>query len=81
MGLRRCQETAFIASKVGKTRAVVVTGKGRVAGQMHGRSPYLQSVHFEGPDTLVNSIVDVKIVSATMSSLTGEPVRVRETAQ
>jgi tRNA-2-methylthio-N6-dimethylallyladenosine synthase len=79
--LLRDQQTAFNRSQVGKTLPVLVTGKGRVAGQMHGRSPYLQSVHFEGPDTLVNSIVDVKIVSATMSSLTGEPVRVRETAQ
>ena len=79
--LLRDQQTAFNRSQVDKTLPVLVTGKGRISGQMHGRSPYLQSVHFEGPDALVNSIVDVKIVSATMSSLTGEPVRVRETAQ
>jgi tRNA-2-methylthio-N6-dimethylallyladenosine synthase len=79
--LLRDQQTAFNRSQVGKTLPVLVTGKGRIPGQMHGRSPYLQSVHFEGPETLVNSIVDVKIVSATMSSLTGEPVRVYEPAQ
>ncbi len=79
--LLRDQQTAFNRSQVGKTLPVLVTGRGRIPGQMHGRSPYLQSVHFEAPDTLVNSIVDVKIVSATMSSLTGEPLRVCETAQ
>lgn len=79
--LLRDQQTAFNRSQVGKILPVLVTGKGRIPGQIHGRSPYLQSVHFEGPETLVNSIVDVKIVSATMSSLTGEPVRIRETAQ
>jgi tRNA-2-methylthio-N6-dimethylallyladenosine synthase len=79
--LLRDQQTAFNRSQVGKILPVLVTGKGRIPGQIHGRSPYLQSVHFEGPETLVKSIVDVKIVSATMSSLTGEPVRIRETAQ
>jgi tRNA-2-methylthio-N6-dimethylallyladenosine synthase len=78
--LLRGQQTAFNRAQIGKTLQVLVTGKGRNPGQMHGRSPYLQSVHFDGAGPLLNRIVDVKIVSATMNSLTGEPVHAHETA-
>jgi tRNA-2-methylthio-N6-dimethylallyladenosine synthase len=47
---KRCsssQQTAFNASQVGRTLPVLVTGNGRIPGQKHGRSPYLQSVHFQ----------------------------------
>lgn len=66
------QQTAFNASKIGETLSVLVTGKGRMPGQMHGRSPWMQSVHFQGPEHLNGQIVDVKVVSSTLNSLTGE---------
>ena len=78
--LLREQQTAFNAAQIGKTLPVLVTGKGRNAGQMHGRSPYLQAVHFNGAETLNGQIVDVKIVAASLNSLTGELVRVAEAA-
>ena len=78
--LLREQQTAFNAAQIGKTLPVLVTGKGRNAGQMHGRSPYLQAVHFNGAETLNGQIVDVKIVGASLNSLTGELVRVAEAA-
>ncbi|AXE65851.1 tRNA (N6-isopentenyl adenosine(37)-C2)-methylthiotransferase MiaB [Hyphomonas sp. CACIAM 19H1] len=77
-GLLREQQTEFNASQIGKSLPVLVTGKGRNPGQMHGRSPYLQAVHFEGPESLNGKIVDVKIVGASLNSLTGELMRVPE---
>lgn len=76
--LLREQQTEFNASQIGKSLPVLVTGKGRNPGQMHGRSPYLQAVHFEGPESLNGKIVDVKIVGASLNSLTGELMRVPE---
>ncbi|MFN4184586.1 MAG: tRNA (N6-isopentenyl adenosine(37)-C2)-methylthiotransferase MiaB [Hyphomonas sp.] len=78
--LLRTQQTEFNASQIGKTLPVLVTGKGRNEGQMHGRSPYLQAVHFDGPETLNGQIVDVKIVGASLNSLAGELLRVAEAA-
>jgi tRNA-2-methylthio-N6-dimethylallyladenosine synthase len=76
--LLREQQTAFNASKVGQTLPVLVTGKGRKTGQVHGRSPYLQAVHFEGGEELIGTIVPVTITSASLNALGGE--RARENA-
>ena len=69
--LLREQQTRFNQSKIGQTIPVLVTGTGRRDGQMHGRSPWLQSVHFDGAQELSGQIVDVAIAGATMSSLAG----------
>ena len=73
------QQTDFNLSKIGQTVSVLVTGRGKLKGQAHGRSPWMQSVHFDGAEDLTGQIVDVAIDHATMSSLSGELVRVRET--
>jgi tRNA-2-methylthio-N6-dimethylallyladenosine synthase len=39
---------------------------------MHGRSPWLQAVHFEGSPELAGQIVDVAIKGATLNSLSGD---------
>ncbi len=65
------QQTAFNMSKIGETLDVLVTGKGRMDGQMHGRSPYMQSVHFEGGEDLLGKIVPVKIIGASQNSCAG----------
>lgn len=69
------QQTRFNADCVGRTIPVLVSGTGRREGQLHGRSPYLQSMHFKGPESLLNQIVDVQVIGSTMSSLSGELVR------
>ncbi|MEO0466017.1 MAG: tRNA (N6-isopentenyl adenosine(37)-C2)-methylthiotransferase MiaB [Pseudomonadota bacterium] len=69
--LIREQQSAFNASKVGETLPILVTGKGRLPGQLHGRSPYLQSVHFEGADAFQGKVVNVEIVGASLNSLSG----------
>ncbi|WP_084421032.1 tRNA (N6-isopentenyl adenosine(37)-C2)-methylthiotransferase MiaB [Henriciella litoralis] len=74
------QQRAFNASKVGQTIKVLVTGKGREAGQMHGRSPWQQAVHFDAPEHVMGDIVDVKVVGATQNALAGEFAAVAEVA-
>ena len=78
--LLKLQQTEFNASKVGETLPVLVTGKGKMPGQAHGRSPWMQAVHFDASESLVGQIVDVKIVGSTMSSLTGEYAHAVEAA-
>jgi tRNA-2-methylthio-N6-dimethylallyladenosine synthase len=72
------QQRAFNAAQVGRTLPVLVAGLGRKPGQMHGRSPYLQAVHFDGAPDLVGRIVEVAIVTSSQNSLGG--VRTDETA-
>ncbi|MCB4379861.1 tRNA (N6-isopentenyl adenosine(37)-C2)-methylthiotransferase MiaB [Synechococcus sp. MU1644] len=70
--LLREQQTAFNASKIGQTVSILVTGTGRNEGQMHGRSPWLQAVHFDGTEDLIGNIIDVEIVGASLNSLSGQ---------
>jgi len=74
------QQTAFNLSKIGQSVPVLVTGKGRMPGQMAGRSPWLQSVYFDGDESLNGKIVDLKIDHATQNSISGQLLRVKEVA-
>jgi len=65
------QQRAFNAACVGQRLPVLVGGPGRKPGQMAGRSPYLQAVHFEGPAGLVGREVTVEVAAASQNSLTG----------
>jgi len=65
------QQEAHNKSLIGKTLSVLVEGKGRKGGQLFGRSPYLTGTHFDGPEDLVGTIVDVKIEEAGRNSLVG----------
>jgi len=66
------QQSAFNAAQVGRTLPVLVTGDGRKSGQKHGRSPYLQSVHFTDTTAQNGDIVDVRITASTQNSISGE---------
>jgi tRNA-2-methylthio-N6-dimethylallyladenosine synthase len=68
------QQTAFNKSQVGRMLPVLVTGDGRMAGQKHGRSPYLQSVHFDDTTARNGDIVSVRILSGSQNSLAGARV-------
>ncbi|WEK04108.1 MAG: tRNA (N6-isopentenyl adenosine(37)-C2)-methylthiotransferase MiaB [Candidatus Devosia phytovorans] len=65
------QTTDFHASCVGKTLPVLIERPGRMAGQVGGRSPYLQAVHLEGSTDLIGSIHQVEIVGTSTNSLVG----------
>jgi tRNA-2-methylthio-N6-dimethylallyladenosine synthase len=68
------QMTDFNAACVGRTLPVLVEKPGRMDGQMIGRSPYLQSVHFDDPQQRVGSIVHCKIDGITTNSLSATTV-------
>jgi tRNA-2-methylthio-N6-dimethylallyladenosine synthase len=65
------QQVAFNRAHVDRVLPVLVAGKGRMPGQKHGRSPYLQSVHFDDGTAAVGDVVAVRIVSASQNSLAG----------
>ncbi|MGE0742970.1 MAG: tRNA (N6-isopentenyl adenosine(37)-C2)-methylthiotransferase MiaB [Hyphomonadaceae bacterium] len=68
------QQCSFNAAQIGRVLPILVTGKGRRPGQKHGRSPYLQAVHFADDAAPAGVIVSVRIVAASQNSLTGERV-------
>ena len=67
----RDSQAAFNARSAGQSVPVLVTGPGRRAGQLGGRTPALQPVHFTGPATLIGAEIPVRIVATTTTSLTG----------
>jgi tRNA-2-methylthio-N6-dimethylallyladenosine synthase len=71
-GLLRAQQEAFNASMVGHVLPVLFERKGRHAGQLVGRSPYLQSVHAYASERLIGQMIAVKIKESHLNSLAGE---------
>jgi tRNA-2-methylthio-N6-dimethylallyladenosine synthase len=63
-------QLAFNRSCVGKHTQVLVERRGRRDGQMIGRSPWLQSVHFETSAT-PGDMMDVTLISAGPNSMAG----------
>jgi len=49
--------------------SVLLDRRGKKEGQLVGRSPYLQSVHVDAPETLFGSFADVKIDKGFANSL------------
>ena len=69
-------QTDFNQQTVGKTIEVLFENKGRHAGQLTGRTPWMQNLYAEANGEYLNKIVDVKVESATMNSLSGKIVKV-----
>ncbi|MEM8914354.1 MAG: tRNA (N6-isopentenyl adenosine(37)-C2)-methylthiotransferase MiaB [Pseudomonadota bacterium] len=69
--LLNAQQEAFNSQFIGTRQPVLVERTGRQAGQMQGRSPYMQSVHFSGSTELLGRIVDVDIDLSGANSLAG----------
>jgi tRNA-2-methylthio-N6-dimethylallyladenosine synthase len=65
------QQAAFNARQQGRILPVLFEKAGRHAGQIIGRSPYLQAVHATAPDRLIGEIVPVRIESSARNSLAG----------
>jgi tRNA-2-methylthio-N6-dimethylallyladenosine synthase len=63
-------QLAFNRSKIGSETKVLIERKGKLEGQMIGRSPWLQSVHVQ-TSCKAGDIVDVTLVSAGPNSMTG----------
>lgn len=65
------QRRAFNAKTVGCTLDVLIEKPGRHAGQIAGKTPYLQTVQMEGGLDRIGQIVRAEIVSAGAHSLFG----------
>ncbi len=66
-------QTAFNDRMVGQTTDVLLERPGKFAGQLIGKSPWLQSVHVLAPDLSIGDIVTVQITDSGPLSLKGEP--------
>jgi tRNA-2-methylthio-N6-dimethylallyladenosine synthase len=66
-------QTAFNDKTVGRTTDVLLERPGKFAGQLTGKSPWLQSVHVLAPDLSIGDIVTVQISDSGPLSLKGEP--------
>ena len=64
------QQVAFNRLRIGKETEILIERKGRFAGQMIGRSPWLQSVHVE-TDAVAGDIIPVTLLSAGPNSMQG----------
>ena len=74
--LRRLQaainrdQLAFNQASVGKTVPVLIERRGKLPGQWLGKSPWLQSVWFDG-DHAIGDMVEVELIEAGPNSLEG----------
>ena len=66
-------QTAFNDRTVGRTTDILLERPGKFAGQLIGKSPWLQSVHVLAPDLSIGDIVTVQITDSGPLSLKGEP--------
>ncbi|HUP67509.1 MAG TPA: tRNA (N6-isopentenyl adenosine(37)-C2)-methylthiotransferase MiaB [Sphingomicrobium sp.] len=64
------QSLRFNRSKIGVDTRILIERKGRQAGQMIGKSPWLQSVHVI-TDARPGDMVDVALIAAGPNSMTG----------
>jgi tRNA-2-methylthio-N6-dimethylallyladenosine synthase len=67
----KIQQRDFNQRMVGKVLSILWEKPGRHAGQLVGRSPYLQAVHAHVDPTLKGKISNVEIIGASLNSLTG----------
>ena len=67
-------QNKFNVDSIGKVMPVLFETKGRHKGQLVGRTPYMQNLHAEADNSLLNKIVEVKITDASTNSLKGEVI-------
>jgi tRNA-2-methylthio-N6-dimethylallyladenosine synthase len=65
------QQRAFNDAAVGSVMPVLFEKPGRHAGQLVGRSPYLQPVHADAGPDMIGKILPVQIIGVRANSLTG----------
>ena len=64
-------QAAFNRGCVGRTMDVLFERPGRHAGQLVGRSPYLQPVQVTAPSSLIGTIAPVAVTEVSSNSLFG----------
>ena len=68
------QRIAFDRRVVGTTVPVLFERPGRRPGQIGGRTPHLQAVHVDAPESHIGSITEVEIIGLGGNSLVGRIV-------
>ncbi len=76
--LLNAQQAAFNRAQAGRILPVLLEKPGRRAGQLAGRSPYLQAVHVESDESRIGEIVSVHITDAGANSLSGVIIAQRD---
>jgi tRNA-2-methylthio-N6-dimethylallyladenosine synthase len=71
------QQYGFDDSQIGKTLPVLFEKPARDAGQLMGRTPFLQPVHVQASSDVIGTVADVKIQRRTANSLHGTLVAKR----
>ncbi|HLW90715.1 MAG TPA: tRNA (N6-isopentenyl adenosine(37)-C2)-methylthiotransferase MiaB [Roseiarcus sp.] len=71
------QRQAFNRRTVGRVLSVLFEKRGRYAGQVIGRSPYMQAVLASGAESLIGVMADVEITGVGPNSLRGRVVNER----
>ena len=66
------QQKAAQDAMVGREVRVLFEKRGRLEGQLVGKSDYLHAVHVLAPDALIGQIARVRIVESAANSLKGE---------
>lgn len=66
------QRQDFNGKTVGRVLDVLIEKPGRHPGQLAGKSPYLQAIHFESTTHGIGDIVPVRITAKGSNSLSGE---------
>jgi len=66
------QQLAFNHACVGQQMNILLERPGRKPGQLVGRSPYMQAVHVNAPDSLIGEVVALAITDAHGNSLSAE---------
>jgi tRNA-2-methylthio-N6-dimethylallyladenosine synthase len=72
--LLNAQTKQFDQACVGRELDVLFERPGRHAGQLVGRSPYMQAMFVEAPESLLGSIRRVRVTAAPANSLAAELV-------
>ena len=65
------QRQAYQKSLVGRTVEILVERPGRYDGQLIGKTPWLQPVHFSGSASLIGTLVPVRLQEAHTNSFVG----------
>jgi tRNA-2-methylthio-N6-dimethylallyladenosine synthase len=73
--LLNAQQATFNAASVGKRTEILLERRGKLAGQLIGKSPWLQSVHVFASDCNIGEMIQVDLVSAGPNSLAGSLVQ------
>ena len=66
-------QAAFNQKTLGRTCEVLLERPGKLAGQLIGKSPWLQSVHVLAPGLSIGDVVTVDVTDSGPLSLKGEP--------